>query len=85
MNIEIITREDLEVFRISLLKDLAVLLPEKNEPLAEWLKGAEVRQILKISAGTLQSLRIKGMLKFTKVGGTYYYRSGDLKGMLDRK
>jgi hypothetical protein len=85
MNIEIITKEDLEVFRISLLKDLAMLLPEKNEPLKEWLKGAEVRQTLKISAGTLQNLRIKGMLKFTKIGGTYYYRSGDLKALLDRR
>ena len=85
MNIEIITKEDLELFRISLLKDLVSLLPDKNEPLKEWLKGVEVRQMLNISAGTLQNLRIKGVLKFTKVGGTYYYRSGDLKCMLDRK
>jgi len=84
MNIEIITKEDLESFRISLLKDLVSLQPDKNEPLKEWLKGVEVRRILNISAGTLQNLRIKGALKFTKVGGTYYYRLSDLN-MLYRK
>jgi hypothetical protein len=85
MKIEIINKEDLEVFRIALLKDIAALLPEKHEPLKDWLKGPEVRQIMGISAGTLQNLRIKGVLAFTKIGGTYYYRSVDLKKMLDRK
>ena len=36
------------------------------------LKSKDVRDMLGISAGTLQTLRINGTLAWSKIGGTYY-------------
>lgn len=84
MAIEIITKEDLEGFRIKLLDDLKKILsdqiPNKRK---EWLKSPEVRKLLKISPGTLQNLRINGTLQFTKIGGIMYYRMDDIDRLLE--
>lgn len=82
MNIDIITPEDLKVFKSELIAELkAVLQPQ--QPFAKiWLRSAEVRKILSISPGTLQNLRINGTLDYRKVGGTMYYKSDDLNKML---
>ena len=75
MPTEIITKDDLEYFRLQLLNDLKQLqVSVDQKPTKEWLKGSEVRKLLNISAGTLQNLRITGKLQSTKVGGIYYYR-----------
>jgi hypothetical protein len=83
MQLEIITKEDLEVFRVNLLEDIRQLLsqerPVGNKP---WLRGSEVRKLLSISAGSLQSLRISGKLKSSKVGGIHYYRYEDIEKMM---
>jgi hypothetical protein len=34
--------------------------------------------MLKISSGTLQNLRIKGLLRYEKVGGIFYYAYADI-------
>jgi hypothetical protein len=86
MSAEIITREDLELFRISLLEDIRQLLssrqPEKTNP---WLRGMDVRKLLHISDGTLQNLRISGKLKSSKVGGIHYYRYQDIENLMEGK
>lgn len=80
MSTEIITKEDLEYFRIQLLNDLKQLqVSIAQKPPKEWLKGIEVRKLLNISAGTLQNLRITGKLRSTKVGGIYFYRYRDIE------
>ena len=38
-----------------------------------WMKSPEVRELLSISPGTLQTLRINGTLPFSKIGGLIYY------------
>lgn len=84
MAIEIITKEDLEIFRMKLLDDLKKIfsnqLPSKRK---EWLKSQEVRKLLKISPGTLQNLRINGTLRFTKIGGIIYYRMDNIERLLE--
>ena len=82
MSAEVITREDLQAFRIDLLNDIKALLGKSTVQPKEWLKSAEVRMMLKISAGTLQTLRVKGKLHYSKVGGTYYYRYREIQNML---
>jgi len=49
----------------------------------EWLKSSEVRKLLKVSAGTLQNLRINGTLPYRKIGGSMYYRIEDLKKLMN--
>ncbi|MBT1686187.1 helix-turn-helix domain-containing protein [Dawidia soli] len=80
----IVTIEDLEVFKKSLLHDLVNLITErKNTPSREWLKSRDVRRILMISPNTLQQLRERGKLSFTKIGSIYYYAYADIAKMLE--
>ena len=74
MAIEVITREDLMSFKQDLLSELKNLLkPAATEPAKKWLKSEEVRKLLKVSAGTLQTLRINRTLQYTRIGGIIYY------------
>ncbi len=82
MEIEIVTKEDLEAFRIILLKDILRLFTGSALAAKPWLTGKEVRKLLPISAGTLQTLRVTGKLKAIKIGGTYYYRFEDIDKMM---
>ncbi len=83
MALEIITKEDLEIFRIQLLDDLRQIVQPKQQSDREWIKSSEVRSLLKISPGTLQNLRINGTLSFTKIGGIIYYSSNGINQMLE--
>ena len=78
---ELITRKDLKDFEQNLLKSLSELI--KSEQPKKWLKSSEVRELLKISPGTLQNLRINGKLKYSKIGGLIYYSYENLMEMLD--
>jgi len=81
--IEIITKEDLMAFKADLLNELKQVL---NTPLPEkrqWLKSKEVRDMLGISASTLQNLRVNGTLSFTRIGGTMFYKSEDIMKLLN--
>jgi len=71
---QILTKEDLYQFKSELFEELKSILP-KNDHLQSkrWLKSDEVKKILKVSPGTLQTLRINGTLSYTKLGGIIYY------------
>lgn len=76
---ELITKKDLELFKQELL---ALLANRPERP--KWLKAAEVRKLLGISHGTLQSFRVNGDLPYSKVGGTYFYKAEEVDKMLER-
>ena len=79
----LITRGDLEQFRVKLLADIKGLLSEVPPANRKtWLKGSEVRKLLGISAGSLQNLRSTGQLKSSKVGGVHFYRYEDIDNMM---
>jgi hypothetical protein len=84
MQVEILTRQDLEIFRKELLSDITEIIKGKTTEEKEYLRSKEVRKILGgISSGTLANLRVKGLLKPTKIEGVYYYNVKDVKAMLD--
>lgn len=83
MAVEIITKEDLQIFRLQLLEEIKTLLQPKLIEQKQWLKSSEVRRLLKISPGTLQNLRINGTLSFTRIGSIIYYNYNDIQSMLD--
>lgn len=83
MAIEIITREDLNEFRSLLLNDLKEIIQSKPQQTKQWLKSNEVRKLLNISSGTLQNLRINGILAYTKVGGIMFYSNSDIEKVLN--
>jgi hypothetical protein len=70
----IITTEDLREFKEELLEDIKSIISNKSGIAPKkWLKSPEVRELLSISPGTLQNLRINGTLPYSKVGGVIYY------------
>lgn len=85
MGATIITSEDLMEFKVELLEDIKELLQNYNDTTAKkWLKSNEVRELLGISPGTLQNLRINGTLPYTKIGGVLYYDQREIMEVLER-
>ncbi|UII78606.1 helix-turn-helix domain-containing protein [Flagellimonas sp. CMM7] len=85
MGATIITSEDLMEFKLELLEDIKQLLQNQNgQPAKKWLKSPEVRELLGISPGTLQNLRINGTLPYTKIGGVLYYDYQEIIQVLEK-
>ena len=80
---QLVTLGDLQDFRIQILKDFKELMSQNatvsNKP---WLKSCEVKKLLNISSGTLQTLRSNGTLRYNKVGGIIYYHYQDIQTMM---
>ncbi len=85
MAIKVLTKEDLQDFKKELLEDIKNLFHSKVSGQKQWLRSAEVRELLNISSGTLQNLRINGTLRYSKVGGTIYYDFQDIKRLMQPK
>ena len=73
MSVNILTHEDLQQFKAELISELKSLFKKESGATKKWLKSEEVKKLLKVSAGTLQTLRINGTLQYTKIGGIIYY------------
>ena len=84
MEIEVITKQDLQLLRMQLLEDMKELLKTTDRSKSEWLRSSEVRKLLKISPATLQNLRITGVLRYTKVGSLLYYKYEDILKVLEQ-
>ena len=83
MSAQIITTDDLREFKIELLDEIRAIVSEQKTAISKkWLKSNEVRNLLNISPGTLQTLRINGTLPYTKIGGTNYYNFTDIEKLL---
>ncbi len=84
MAIEIVTKENLQQFRIQLLNDIRQLLMSLvAKPAKPWLKNSEVRKLLNISSNTIRRLRISGELPHSRISGIYYYRYEDIEKLMD--
>jgi Helix-turn-helix domain len=84
MAINIVTVEDLQQFKIDLLGELTSIISNSIPIKKQWLKSPDVREILGISPGTLQTLRINRTLPYSKVGGTIYYEYADIMKVLEQ-
>lgn len=82
MNVEMITREDLQSLKNEIIAELRSILSHEKPSEGTWLRNAQVRKMLSISPGTLQNLRIQGHLRFTKIGGCFFYSQRDIAAML---
>ncbi len=83
MSVEVVTKEDLQAFRVQLINDLKTLLHSQENVKKEWLRSNEVRKLLKISPGTLQTLRVNGTLHPSKIGGILYYKLEEIYKLFD--
>jgi hypothetical protein len=73
MAVNLLTIEDFQHFKSELFAELKSILKNMDQPTKKWLKSDEVKKLLNVSPGTLQTLRINGTLQFTKIGGIIYY------------
>ena len=80
---QIVTKRDLLNFGNLLLSEIKNT-NNTDTSSKQWLKSAEVRELLKISPGTLQNLRINGTLKYKRIGGIIYYNYEDIVKMLEK-
>jgi len=84
MPTEIVTTDDLREFKLELLCELKRMFQEHHgQPAKKWLRSYEIRNLLGISPGTLQNLRVNGNLPFTKIGSVMFYDYEDVRKMLE--
>ena len=83
MPTQIITTDDLREFKLELFEELKDLIkkPVINKQ-KKYLKSAEVMEMLQISPGTLQNLRINGTLPYSKIGGVILYDAEEINQVL---
>ncbi|ALL08707.1 transcriptional regulator [Pedobacter sp. PACM 27299] len=82
MQIELLTKEELLKFKSELIQEIKQAIKSVDAQPKQWLRSSEVRALLKISSGTLQNLRIKGILPYEKIGGIFYYAYEDIIQLL---
>lgn len=85
MAVELITKDDLNVFKSEVINEIRAILKSKgpNSEQKEWLKSYEVRKVLGISPGKLQLMRDEGIIEFTKIGGLMFYRYADIEKLME--
>ncbi|MEO7800420.1 MAG: helix-turn-helix domain-containing protein [Ginsengibacter sp.] len=80
---QLITVDDLLQFKKQLLEELLTALKSQiNTVQKKWMKSHEVRRLLKISPGTLQTLKSSGIIPYTKIGGVHFYDYHDIEKVL---
>lgn len=85
MPASILTIDDLKEFKAELLVEIKELLTKQQKgTLKKYIRSSEVMELLQISSGTLQNLRINGTLPYTKVGGMIYYDQEDIQGVMEK-
>ncbi len=86
MQINIVTKEDLEEFRVKRLTEIREILKiQEVKSFPRSIKTKQALEILDMSAGKLKQMRITGELSYKEVGGTYYYNYNEVKGLLPKE
>lgn len=85
MAMEIITVEDLRKLKEELVEEIKLILTDSSRLIEtkKWLRTSEVLKMLKISHSTLQTMRINGLIPFTKIGRSIYYDYQDITKILN--
>ncbi len=84
MGTTVITTDDLQEFKQELLDNIKDLLADKSGIVPKkWLRSQEVKDLLGISQGTLQNLRINGTMPYTRIGGVLYYDYEEIMQLLE--
>ena len=83
MPVEIVTKDDLKKMGEELLADIEKMLNKKPNPGNRYLPSTEVREMLKISKGTLQYLRESNQLPCIKIGRKIFFEMKDIEKMMN--
>ncbi len=86
MGVNILTTEDLQIFKRELIQELKSILEGASDSTPKkWLKSYEVREMLGLSRGTLQNLKANGSLQATRIGGLLFYNYDDIQKLMQGK
>ena len=84
MPVNILTTDDLYEFKLELLDEIKkIIKPQTLQESKKYLKSAEVMELLSISPGTLQNLRINGTLPYSKIGGIILYEEREIERVME--
>lgn len=83
MAVEIMTREDLALFKKELFEELKKMFAPQ-ETVKPWLRSYEVKKLLNVSSGTLLSLRAKGILPYSRIGASMFYKYEDVVKAMEK-
>lgn len=82
---QLVTIGDLEQFKAELITEIRRLNKAgSNLPDKKWLKTREVRKLLAVSPGKLQTMRKSGVLAYMRIGGSLYYDQEDINKMFEK-
>lgn len=82
---QLILKSDLEQFRRELLGDFREIIKDAiGQRPKKWMKSVEVKKLLKISHGKLQTMRNTGTITYMKIGGSLYYDEDDIQKMFEK-
>ena len=81
---QLITAEHLIEFKSELLLEFERLFKSySTQTQKRWLKAHQVRKLLNISIGTLQTLKSSGVIPYTKIGGVHFFDYEDIQRVLE--
>ena len=83
MNVDLVTKTDLELLKESIIEGITNLLPENINHNKKWIRSEEAMKFLGCSKGTLRNLRINHTLPYSKLGGTIYFSLQDIENTLE--
>ncbi len=78
----ILTTDDLYQFKTELFEEIKTII-SNAQPSKRYLRSSETMDLLQVSPGTLQNLRVNGVLPYTKLGGIIYYDEEDINKVLE--
>ena len=76
------TLADLERIKTEIIQALKEATQSNSTLEKKWLRSKEVREKLSISSSTLQSMRIKGEIPYSKISGIIYYPADGIQNLL---
>ena len=79
----LVTVQDLQELKAEIISEITQITAKVTAQ-KEWLRSSEVMEMLSISSGTLQNLRINRDIPFSKMGGTLYYERAEVVKALNK-
>ena len=78
------TLADLERIKTEIIQAVKEATQSRSTSEKKWLRSKEVREKLSISSTTLQTMRIKGEIPYSKISGIIYYPADGIQDILNK-
>jgi len=76
-------KEYLMEFKNEIIAEIKTAIKSDESTTDQILKNKDLKKMLNCSDSTLENMRNNGVINFSKVLGTYYYKFSDVKKMLE--